>query len=91
MHATSFFTFISMCLVALAWKVHPEFPLLLSANRDEFFNRPTAQIHRWDEGFFAGKDLQAGGNWMGFHPDGKWAVLTNYRDFTQGRNPKISR
>jgi uncharacterized protein with NRDE domain len=86
-----FFTFKVMCLVALAWKVHPDFPLLISANRDEFFHRPTLPIHLWEEGFYAGKDLQGGGTWMGFHPDGKWALLTNYRDFTQKREAKISR
>lgn len=86
-----FFTFKVMCLVAFAWKVHPEFPLLISANRDEFFHRPTLPLHRWEEGFFAGKDLQGGGTWMGFHPDGKWALLTNYRDFTKKIEAKISR
>ncbi len=80
-----------MCLVAFAWKIHPGFPLLISANRDEFFHRPTLPLHRWEEGFYAGKDLQGGGTWMGFHPDGKWAFLTNYRDFTQKREAKISR
>lgn len=80
-----------MCLVALSWKVHPDFPLLISANRDEFFHRPTLSMHRWEEGFYAGKDLQGGGTWMGFHPAGKWALLTNYRDFTQKRQAKISR
>ncbi len=80
-----------MCLVALAWKVHPDFPLLISANRDEFFHRPTLALHRWEEGFFAGKDQLGGGTWMGFHPDGRWALLTNYRDFSKKREAKISR
>lgn len=80
-----------MCLVAIAWKVHPDFPLILSANRDEFFHRPTLPLHLWNEGFYAGKDLQGGGTWMGFHPDGKWALLTNYRDFHQKKQAKITR
>ncbi|MCU0401214.1 MAG: NRDE family protein [Algoriphagus sp.] len=80
-----------MCLVAIAWKVHPYFPLIISANRDEAFQRPTAPLHQWNSGFFAGKDLSGGGTWMGFHPNGKWSLLTNYRDFSQKRNPKISR
>lgn len=80
-----------MCLVALAWKVHDDFPLLISANRDEFFDRPTTPLHQWEEGWYAGKDLKGGGTWMGFHPNGKWALLTNYRDFTQVRAPQISR
>ncbi|WP_026953155.1 NRDE family protein [Algoriphagus mannitolivorans] len=80
-----------MCLVAIAWKTNPQYPLLISANRDEFFQRPTAPLHQWDSGVFAGKDLQSGGTWMGFHPNGKWALVTNYRDFTQNRKPEISR
>jgi len=80
-----------MCLVAFSWKDHSEYPLIISANRDEFFDRPTQSLHRWDSGIIAGKDLQAGGTWMGFHPDGKWALLTNYRDFTRPRQGEISR
>lgn len=80
-----------MCLVALAWKVHDDFPLLISANRDEFFDRPTTPLHQWEEGWYAGRDLKGGGTWMGFHPNGKWALLTNYRDFTQVRAAQISR
>ena len=80
-----------MCLVAIAWKADPDFPLLISANRDEVFQRPTMPLHQWDSGIMAGKDLQGGGTWMGFHQNGKWALLTNYRDFSQKRNPKISR
>jgi uncharacterized protein with NRDE domain len=80
-----------MCLVAIAWKADPDFPLLISANRDEVFQRPTMPLHQWDSGIMAGKDLQGGGTWMGFYQNGKWALLTNYRDFSQKRNPKISR
>lgn len=80
-----------MCLVAIAYKVHPDYPLLISANRDEFFQRPTLPLHLWEEGFYAGKDLQGGGTWMGFHRDGKWALLTNYRDFHQKKQAKITR
>lgn len=80
-----------MCLVAFSWKNHDEFPLLISANRDEFFARPSAPLHQWESGIFAGKDLQAGGTWMGFHPDGKWALLTNYRDFSRTHPGETSR
>ncbi len=83
--------FKPMCLVALSWRSHPEYPLLISANRDEFFDRPTSPLHRWENGIYAGKDLRGGGTWMGFHPDGKWALLTNYRDFLHPRIPEISR
>ncbi len=80
-----------MCLVAFSWKSHSEFPLIISANRDEFFDRPTQSLHQWNSGIIAGKDLRSGGTWMGFHPDGKWALLTNYRDFTRPQRGKASR
>ncbi len=80
-----------MCLVAVSWKTHAEFPLLISANRDEFFDRPTAPLHRWENGIYAGKDLRGGGTWMGFHPKGRWALLTNYRDFFRPKQAEISR
>lgn len=80
-----------MCLVAFSWKNHPDYPLIISANRDEFFDRPTESLHQWDSGIIAGKDLRAGGTWMGFHPDGKWALLTNYRDFSRSHKGDISR
>lgn len=80
-----------MCLVAISWKNHSEYPLIISANRDEFFTRPTGRMHRWESGFYAGKDLRSGGTWLGFHPNGRWALLTNYRDFLRQQNPTISR
>ncbi len=80
-----------MCLVAFSWKYHSEYPLIISANRDEFFDRPTESLHQWDSGIIAGKDLRGGGTWMGFHPDGKWALLTNYRDFNRPQRGEISR
>jgi uncharacterized protein with NRDE domain len=78
-------------LVAISWQNHPEYPLIISANRDEFFERPTAAMHRWESGFYGGKDLRSGGTWLGFHPNGRWSLLTNYRDFTQTRKAEISR
>lgn len=80
-----------MCLVILSWKNDPDFPLLISANRDEFFDRPTASLHQWNTGIYAGRDLVAGGTWMGFHPNGKWAILTNYRDFKNPKKGEVSR
>ncbi len=80
-----------MCLVAFSWKSHPKYPLIISTNRDEFFERPSEPMHRWESGFYAGKDLRSGGTWMGFHPNGRWSLLTNYRDFANPRKPKISR
>lgn len=80
-----------MCLVAFSWKNNPEFPLIISTNRDEFFERPSQAIHRWEAGFYAGKDLRSGGTWMGFHPNGRWSLLTNYRDLSTARTAQISR
>lgn len=80
-----------MCLVAISWKNHPDYPLIIRANRDEFFERPSEKIHQWKSGFYGGKDLKSGGTWMGFHPNGRWSLLTNYRDFNQAKNAKISR
>ena len=75
-----------MCLIAFAHQFHPEFPLILIANRDEFYNRPTRPAQFWsDEGFptiLAGKDLNRNGTWLGISKSGKWAALTNYRDLT---------
>lgn len=80
-----------MCLVAFAWHVHPAYPVLISANRDEFFDRPTQGLHQWQSGFYGGKDLRSGGTWLGFHTNGRWALLTNYRDLFSQRKAKISR
>ncbi|SEK47009.1 Uncharacterized conserved protein, contains NRDE domain [Pseudoxanthomonas sp. GM95] len=71
-----------MCLVALAWKTHPRWRLVLAGNRDEFHARPTAALAAWPEapGVLAGRDLQSGGSWMGAGPEGRIAVVTNVRD-----------
>ena len=70
-----------MCLIVVAHQVHPSYPLLLAANRDEFRQRPTQRMHHWPQpDMLAGKDLQAGGTWLGVGRDGRWAALTNYRD-----------
>lgn len=73
-----------MCLILFAYKAHPNYPLILAANRDEFYARPTQRAHWWEEypGIFAGKDLKAGGTWMGIHRSGRIAALTNYRDLS---------
>ena len=71
-----------MCVVALAWQVHPDWPLILIGNRDEFHGRPSALLAAWDDGsgIIAGRDLQAGGTWLGVHPDsGRVVVVTNVR------------
>jgi uncharacterized protein with NRDE domain len=71
-----------MCLILFAWKMHENFPLVLAANRDEFYERPSAPASFWEEepGFLAGRDLKEGGTWLGITRTGRLAALTNYRD-----------
>ena len=70
-----------MCLILFAYRHHPDFPLIVAANRDEFYRRPTRPPQFWQEhpAVFAGKDLQAGGTWMGVTRQGRFAAITNYR------------
>ncbi|AOD13997.1 NRDE family protein [Xanthomonas fragariae] len=72
-----------MCLVALAWKAHPRWRLLLAGNRDELHGRPAAPLARWAapaDSVLAGRDLRSGGSWVGLGSDGRAAVVTNVRD-----------
>lgn len=80
-----------MCLITFAWKSHPRYMLVLAANRDEFFTRPTAPLFQWENGIYAGKDLKGGGTWMGIHPKGRFAALTNYRDLKNLKDKPVSR
>ena len=72
----------SMCLVAIAWKAHHRWHVLLAGNRDEFHARPTAALAQWKDvsGLKAGRDLQSGGTWVGAAVHGRCAVVTNVRD-----------
>jgi len=70
-----------MCLLLIAYRQHPRFPLLLLANRDEFYRRPSAAAHSWqDRPLVAGRDLEAGGTWLGIAPGGRVAAVTNMRE-----------
>lgn len=80
-----------MCLINIAWQTHDIYPLVVLANRDEFYARPTQPLHKWNSGILAGKDLQDGGTWMGVAPDGRFAALTNYRDPAMMRTDRPSR
>ncbi|TGL45138.1 NRDE family protein [Leptospira perdikensis] len=78
-----------MCLVVIAYRVHPEFPLVIVSNRDEFFERPTESLHLWDTSpkIIAGKDLKAGGTWLGVNSLGKVSFLTNVRNLRKPSHP----
>lgn len=82
-----------MCLILVAWRVHPDYPLVVAANRDEFFARPAAEAAWWKDAknVFAGRDLEAGGTWLGLGRDGRFAGLTNFRDPPRNRNDAPSR
>ncbi len=71
-----------MCLIVFAWQRHPDYPLVVAANRDEYLARPAVPAHWWPDApdLLAGRDLEAGGTWMGMHRSGRFAALTNYRD-----------
>lgn len=71
-----------MCLIILATHAHAQYPLILAGNRDEFYDRPaeTASIWKTKPELIAGKDLKAGGTWLGISKTGKIAALTNHRD-----------
>ena len=71
-----------MCLILLAFQSHPVYKLIIAANRDEFYERPTAPAAFWEDepGLLAGRDLRAGGTWLGITAKGRIAAITNYRD-----------
>lgn len=71
-----------MCLIAFAFDCHPEYSLVLMANRDEFRSRGTERAAFWADAphLLAGRDRQAGGTWLGITTGGKIAAITNYRD-----------
>ena len=82
-----------MCLVLVVWRAHPLYSCLVAANRDEFHARPTARAEWWPEHpqVLAGRDLEAGGTWLGLTRTGRFAALTNYRDPQQRRRQAPSR
>ena len=76
-----------MCLIAFAYKTHPQYELLLVANRDEYYQRESTEMHWWpsdlvsgDHSLLAGRDERAGGTWFGVTRSGDWAALTNFRE-----------
>lgn len=77
-----------MCLAVVAWHVHPDYPLVLAANRDEFYARSTRPASWWGQSvaLLAGRDEEAGGTWLGVTRAGRLAMLTNVRSPSE-RNP----
>lgn len=90
-----------MCIVAIAWQLFDELPLVLLSNRDEFLQRPTEPLHQWaDMPIYAGRDSQSGGTWLGIHQElhsdfhqqnGRWAAVLNFRDGVLARPDERSR
>ena len=82
-----------MCLILFAYKVHPSYNLILAANRDEFYERPSSPADFWEDSpqVLAGRDLQEGGTWMGIDRTGRFAAITNYRDPASWKNDAQSR
>jgi uncharacterized protein with NRDE domain len=88
-----------MCLIALSLGEHPRYPLIIAANRDEAFDRPTEPLSAWtvESGsgpgtvIYSGRDSQAGGTWMGFAANGRYAMLTNVRRPKTPQQPSQSR
>lgn len=71
-----------MCLIVVGWRVHPDYPLVVAANRDEFYARPSAAMARWPDAphIIGGRDLEAGGTWLGITDTGRFAAVTNIRE-----------
>jgi uncharacterized protein with NRDE domain len=74
-----------MCILFIAVEAHPDYPLIVCANRDEFHHRATEPAYRWATmpAIIAGQDKQAGGTWIGVNEQGQFAGLTNIRSIEQ--------
>ncbi len=82
-----------MCLVAFGWRAHPDYSLIVGANRDEWHDRPSAPAAWWSDhpDILAGRDLKAGGTWVGVSRSGRFAAVTNFRDPADKRSTARSR
>lgn len=82
-----------MCLYILFYQSHPDYPIILAGNRDEFYARKALPVHRWAEKpeIAGGIDLKEGGSWFAVNNSGKFAVVTNYRDPATIKDTAVSR
>ncbi|WP_088105433.1 NRDE family protein [Halalkalibacter urbisdiaboli] len=82
-----------MCLINFAYRVDSSYDLIVSANRDEYYKRPTAPVSFWEEAphVLAGRDLEKMGTWMGVTKQGRFAALTNFRNPNEQQRNKRSR
>lgn len=82
-----------MCLILIAYGAHPEYPLVIAANRDEYYRRPTATAAFWEDHphILAGRDLECMGTWLGVTRQGRVAALTNFRDPRERKTDAPSR
>lgn len=82
-----------MCILFTAYRSHPDYPLIVAANRDEFYARPTKDAHFWEDerDVLAGRDLEQLGTWLGITKTGRFAALTNFRNLEEKRENKQSR
>lgn len=84
-----------MCLILFAYRSHPDRPLVLAANRDEFYARPTRPAHWWEDPtpaeIFGGRDQEAHGTWLAVSRDGRLAAVTNWTEDNSAPKPPGSR
>jgi uncharacterized protein with NRDE domain len=82
-----------MCLYILYFQSHPDYPIILAGNRDEFYDRKALPVHCWTDypEIAGGKDLKEGGSWLAVNNSGKFAVVTNYRDPASIKDTAVSR
>ena len=74
--------FTIMCILLLSYQMHPDYPLILAANRDEYYDRPTRPLDYWDDApdTLAGRDLKNQGTWLALTRTGRIASITNFRE-----------
>lgn len=79
-----------MCLIAIAVHASARYPIVIAANRDEFYDRPTRPLHVWDDDptIAGGRDLRAGGSWLAVTREGRFAAVTNIRGVDEAPNPR---